>query len=353
MLGIFAFVLIGYMIVTLIRNALSSKQLDPLDTFEGTITLLVPVSKLSPSLPEAWLEALKEFRQVPGKLTIKFLIDGLHPEQENWSALAQRLPYVEAQLFPLRPSEMDPIPWMLHQAAQNVESDVVIIGDADLIPTEFAFASLAKFVTSSNLPHLVLPQTSRRSTLGEAIMALNPGLALASITPFRKKGIKIAHPLTYLASYWLGLPLTIFKDLKFESISSDAWKPEVLEALEKNKKWPRLVFGEKQLKLDYPADIGELLQCQERFWSESWHRSTDKTAFGLFVLVLLLWSIPIIFWFTSPLWAIASLMLLMGYRFFGKIVFQDSWTAYLLHPIGCGVQVYTLARFLISNWKQR
>jgi hypothetical protein len=348
MIGLSAIGIIFYMIFTLIRNALSARQLSGSDEFSGSIELILPLSARSEVSPESWLDTLKDFRKVPGQIKIHILIDGHHPAITQWQQLQERLPYVQIHHFLLRPAGTHPVPWMMEQIAAKLGADVVIIGDPELIPTEAAFLSVAKQVTDKDLPLLVLPQTARSNLLGEAVAVLNPGLALMSVIGFKRRGNLVAHPLAFLALSWLALPRATFAGLDFKRMPFDSWKLGVFRHLELDKKRVGLALGEKQIMRHYPLQPQQQIQALDKFWQGAFYDLKDRLPLLFFLAALIIWSIPMIFWFSSPIWAMATFLLLVAYRFFTKIVFQESWSAFFLHPIGCLILMLSLVKLGIA-----
>ena len=204
MLGLVALGLSVVMIYTLVKNALVGTQLSSGDKFAGSVELIIPITVQSEFYLEPWIQNLSQYRLGSENVKIHILIDGHHPAAEAWQELHQKLPYVELHSFLLKPLGREAVPWMIEQIAPSIKSDVVIIGDAELVPTDYVFTSIGKLVTEKQKAYFILPQTSKRTTLGEAIAVINPTLALASIFGFRR--FRKALPcirLSSVSSFWL------------------------------------------------------------------------------------------------------------------------------------------------------
>lgn len=332
---------ICFMIFTLVRNALIGVQLNSSDSYHGDIELIIPITTRSEFYLEPWMQTLKNFRALhESNLRIHILIDGHHPALTAWQELHQKLPYVELHAFPMRPEDASPIPWMIKQVASQIKSKVVIIGDAELVPSESAFLSLAHHVTSSGKPFFVLPQTARLSYVGESIAVLNPTLALASVFGFRKYRRNLSHPLMSIAQGWMGMPQETFQELDWNKMPLPSWKQSIAEQWDRSKQSYTLAFGEKHLLRHYPTEISVQIQQLRTYWEELWSKG-DRTGLWLFAVAITLWSFPVAsFWF-FPLWSVATLILLGLYRFFSKVIFQERWSSVLLHPFGCMVWIAT------------
>ena len=342
MLGLLTLGLTVVMIFRLVKNALIGKQLGSDVQYSGTIELIIPISQGSHFYIEPWIAMLKTMKALPGHLKIRILVDGHHPALLTLQDLHTISSSVEVQSFLMRPADTDAVPWMIEQIAPRIVGQTVILGDSELVPTEIAFLSLSKLVSDKQKAYFVLPQTAKLSLVGEAIAVLNPTLALASFFGFRKFRRNISHPLISIAQGWMGMPLKAFQELNFHHVHVSTWKEAVVKQWDREAKDYVLAFGEKQLQRYYPATLGDQFSDMKNFWGLLWERN-DKKGFWIFILALFVWSFPMLFLFSHPYWSIASVLLLILYRFFSKIVFQESWTTIIFHPVGCLLWLSSLA----------
>lgn len=352
MLGLITLALTAFMIYNLVKNALVGKQLDSKDNFDGTIELLLPISQTSEFYLEPWVQSLSHFKTLQGHIKIHVLLEGDHPSMSQWQQVHERFPFVEVHSFLMRPAEAIAIPWMIDQMSAKVQGQVVIIGDSELVPTEAAFLSLAKMVQDKKKPVFVLPQTAKLNILGEAVAVLNPTLALASVFGFRKLRRNLSHPLISIAEGWMGMSLEEFKTLNFARIKRPYWKEALSFQWEIEKRDYVLAFGEKHLLRYYPEHFPTQMLQMKKNWNDLWLNG-DRKGFFYFLVVLFIWSFPILFLLTHPFWSMASIMLLILYRFFSKIVFQESWIAFFLHHAGCVMWIVTLGMWLFDTLQSR
>lgn len=352
MIGLLVIGLTILMICTLVRNALVGKQLTADESFSGTIELLIPISSRSEFYIEPWMATLDTLKDLQGRLKIRILIDGHHPAMTAWNELSQKLPFVELHSFINRPVGGHPIPWMLKEIAPKVTSDIVIIGDAELVPTEAAFVSLAHFITQKKRCFFVLPQTVKGNILGESVALLNPTLALASVFGFRRFRRNVSHPMLSIAQGWFGMPLETFRDVDFSKVRVASWKKGLAEYFELLHQDYGLAYGEKHLRRYYPEDLKVQIFQMKTYWDELWSKG-DRAGFWLYVGCLFIWAFPLFFFKSAPFQAIASFFLLCLYRFFSKIVFQESWRGISLHLFGALVWVGTLIWWAVTSVKDR
>lgn len=351
-LGLVALGLTVGMIYTLVKNALIGTQLSSSDTYNGTIELLIPITSRSEFYLEPWIKNLSSFRFMEGHVRIHILIDGHHPAVNAWQELHQKLPYVELHSFLMRPLGREAVPWMLEQIAPRIKGEVVVLGDAELVPNEHAFISLGKLVQEKQKPYFVLPQTKRQNILGEAVASINPTLALASIFGFRRIRRNVSHPLVSIAQGWMGMPLSMFQKFEWGKINIPSWKEALAKGWDLENKSYILAFGEKNLLRYYPEELKVQAAQLITYWEELWLKG-ERMGLVLYLTVLFIWSFPILCFFSHPFWSLASIMLLILYRFFTKIVFQESWGAMILHPVACLIWIWTFFWWGIAGLKTR
>lgn len=349
MLGILIMLLTAFMIYSLVKNALLGSQLSGDHTYDGTVELLIPITSSSQFYIEPWMKTLGSFSSPSGTIKVRILILDDHPTIEAWREVSSRLPHVELFVLIDRPVGAKPLPWMLSQIAPLVRPKTVIIGDAELVPTEAAFFSLSKLVAEKQRPVFVVPQTTNQlGILGETIALLNPTLALTSVFGLGKLRKKLSYPLMSISQGWMGMSVETFKRLPFESMTETSWKQALSTAWDNDTKSFVLAFGEKQLVRYFAEDVTVQVNQLKVAWEEYWKRS-DRTAPIIFTVILLAWSFPVLSILTHPFWALASFLLLLLYRFFTKIIFQESFLAAILHPIASVAWVGTLIWWSLSG----
>ena len=347
MLGLLVLGLTAIMIYTLVKNALLGKQISKDDSFTGTVELLVPVSENSVFLLEEWQKLINASHLIPGQLKIHLLLDGIHPKLTAWQELLKSTPYIEAHSFPMKPQSAPPVTWMLDQISSKIQSQIVVIGDPELVPTEHVFLSISKAILEKNRSYFIVPQTAKSTLLGETIAVLNPTLAFTSFFGSKKWRRNFTNPLLKISQGWMAMKLETFRELDFKASKNLSWKEHISRQWDEQKKNYHLAFGEKHLIRYYPTDLKTHVEQLRNQWEEL-AQSKDKVGFALYILVLFLWSFPVVCLMTHPFWAIASFFLLILYRFFSKIVFQESWTSIILHLLGCIFWLGTLVWYVVD-----
>ena len=354
MLGLVALGLTTIMIFTLVKNALKGKQLSADDTFGGTIDLLIPVTAQSRLHAAAWKESLLQFRALSGRLKIHVLMDGHQATSTEWNDLKSQFPFIEIHPFLLgdRNHNTNISSWMINQITPKITADIVIIGDSEIAASEAAFISVGKIVSEKKSPYLILPQTAKLSLLGETTAALNPTLALASVFGKSKWRRNLSYPLMALAQSWIAMPLGLFQELKIPETSEQSWKESMAKRWDSLNQAYHLAFGEKHLKRFYPSDIKLQFDELKKDWAFFW-KFSSRAGFWIYVITVCLWAFPLLCFYTNPFASFLSIFLLILYRFFTKIVFQESWGALVLHFVGCIFVVGSLLFWIFEGLKSR
>ncbi len=327
MLGILVLGSTLFITYSLVKNALFGKQVST-ESFTGTIDIIVPISSGDTFYTEQWARALLELRSPFVKIHI--LIDGHHSLIEHLNNFAAKFSFVEIHSFLTRPENTESTTWMISQISHRLESEVVVIADPELIPDGAIFSSLPKLTKEKDRVYLALPQTGKSKVINEAIALLHPNLLFASLFGMQKYRFTLTLPIISLTRMWMAMPLNTFRELPLQNLRG-SFKDIFYQHWFDQKKQVSLAFGEKHLLRDYPVVFEEQLKEFRDFWNHLWNRHTRKS-FAIMVYALIIWSFPLIC-FAHPFWSMGSIFLLVLYRFFSKIVFQESWTAAILHPL--------------------
>jgi len=325
--------LMFWMITTLVRNALMGIQLNEKDSFNESLEVIIPVLSDDFFNAEEWVKALQRLNHLQqNNFRLHFLFDKHHSNAHQIQNLPKELPWVEYQIFTLRPEQSEPIPWMISQIADQIKGSYVLIGDPDVIAVERGLISMAYNVEKFERPFLFLPQISKQNIYGEAFESINAGVAFASFYGRANVVKNIYRPLLSLSSSWAGMSLKDFNQIPWSKLSEKTWKECLLIHWEKEKTKFKLAFGEKLLLKYYPLDNKDHFHHLALKYKNLW-LSGQKWSFITYASYLFIWFFPWIAFFVFPLWAIASFFLVILYSFFTKIIFQESWTSIFLRPI--------------------
>lgn len=351
MLGLFGLMALGlifFMVITLVKNALLGKQLSKDDTFFGPIDLIIPFSAKSYCPTDVWQNSLFELQKSNPQLRIHVLFDGPNSFLNAWEEIKNKIPNLEIHNFPMKPLHVEPISWMIDQVSPKIQGQVVIIGEPEVVPSGHAFSSIAKNVIDKKRNYFVLPQTAKQSIVSEALSVLNPNLVLISFLGFQKWNRYLTHPLLSLSQGWIALSLKDFQEIDFKSVRLSNWKEALSRQWSNEKKKYYLAFGEKFLVRHYPETTRELYLRMKNNWKDLW-LLRDRSGFWIYFAAAVLWSYPLLC-LTHPIWFMTSFGLLVLFRFFSKIVFQESWKSVLLHPMACLALIGSFVWFIYEKF---
>jgi hypothetical protein len=351
MLGLLALGFTALMIYTLVKNALFGLQLNKTSSYHGTIELIVCNGPQNNISLEAWEVALSSYTSLSNQLIVHFLFDGLHTELERWQQLAQGKNWIKIHHFTQKPSEANSCSWMTDQISSSIQSSIVLMTDSQTIPSSEAITSLGSFMLEKQTPIYAIPQTAQVSVLSETIFSLNPTLSFTSLFGFKKWRKHFSQNLFSITDGLLCVDQKFFKEMDFKASNNFSWKELFFQKFTESGLRFQLAFGEKFLKRYHPqSSAAGLLEISQN-WESMWNKK-NKLPFWIFAACVFVWSFPLICLFTHPFWAMASFFLLVLYRFFTKIVFQESWTSVVLHPVGSAFWIIGLFQFMLKKFRQ-
>lgn len=346
MLGLLSLGLTILMIYTLVKNALTGTQLNPEDEFTGEIDLIIPILKQSEFYFDEWSDQLVEIDKLNNNIKCHLIIDGHHPQTNSFHELKKKFHFIEIHEFISKPAGKEVMPWMMAHLCHSLRGDVVILGDPELVPEKHIFKSLGKTITQKNKAYFVLPQNNKSKLINEAVVSLNPTLAMASLFDFRGIRRNFASPLMSISQGWLAMSSQDFKEIDWNKINVPSWKEAVAKSWALENKRYELIFTDF-LKRHYPIDFKKLITEIIKFWPAHWPKG-ERIGLIFFLATLYIWSFPILYFFSHPFWSIGSLLLLTLYRIFTKIIFRDSWGAVMLHPLGVIVWIGCFLAWVLS-----
>jgi hypothetical protein len=352
MLGLLALGLTCLMIYTLIRNALMGKQLSAHHGPALPVEILLPITQKSHFNAHSWCEALNSSEMGPSGVKIHLLIDGHHPGITQWQEAQKNTAALVIHSFPMRPKDVVPETWMLEQVSPHITAPVVIIADPEIAPLSAAFQSVAQVIADKKRCTFFVPQTAKKKALSEAIALLNPTLAYLSLAGPGRWRSKFAPSLMAMAQGWMAMGQEDFRQIDFTLLGPWHFKEGLARHWKHKNRRLYLGFGEKFLQRQYAENLSDLLLELNQRWQDLWEEK-NRSSLWLYLLAVVLWSFPLIFLFTHFFWSIASFGLLVIYRFFTKIIFQESSLAVLLHPVACIFLIGSGLRFFLQNLMSR
>ncbi len=326
-------ILMSWMIFTIVKNAIIAIQLNPKDHYKDSLELIVPILPEDYFNPEIWKKSFLEFQQLNvNNFRIHFLIEKHHSQSNELENLQKTFPFIEIHFFTTGPENIDAAPWMISQIKDQIKGKFVLLGDPDVIPSEKGLISIAYNLEKFERPLIVLPQVSQQNPIGEALESLGPGVALISLVTIKRKAKYFFYGLIGLSKSWLGMSLSQFKEITWQNHKNFSWKDYLYKHWEYSEAKLKLAFGEKFLIKHYPENYQLHLKSIFKYYQFLWTKGDRNTLF-LYFMFQFIWFIPLALFWVYPLWTVAGLILILFYRFFTKIIFQESWISVCMHPI--------------------
>lgn len=291
---------------------------------------------------------LKTISHYP-KAEFLLMVQGLEAEIHAYEELQKRYPFLKILLVPNHPEVQSLSGWMMEELLKISKGDYLLMLHSQLDLDEHMIDSAVNECQQNNKAVFGLPQLKRDFFLTESIFALSPQLILASlkIPPRWQKNIHL-FGLADFSTYFLLLSRKQLESMGALNLARQGIISPVVENLtEKNEL--KFMYGEKHLKRRLPLTRSVALFEVRRFWDRL-ISAKEKSSLILFILALLIWSFPWLVVLTHHYWALVGFFFLGIYRFFTKIIFQESWPNMLLHPMACVFWWYGLAQVL---WAKR
>lgn len=277
------------------------------------------------------------------------MVQGVEAEVHAYEEMQKRFPHLKVYMVPNHPQVASVSGWMMQELLHLAKGEHIILLHSQLDLDESMINSAVNENIQNNKAVYGLSQTKREFFLSESIFALTPQLLISSLKiPQKWKNSIRLSALSDFTSYFLLLSRKQLQSLGQIDLAATGVVSTLCQELSQRDEL-RLMYGERHLTRRIPP-TRSLLVYEVR---QQWGRlllAKDKTALVLFIAALIVWSFPWMFAITHPYWALVGFFLMGVYRFFTKIVFQESWPNVILHPLACVFWWYGLAQAL---WARR
>lgn len=351
MLGLITLGLMLIMIYGLVSLAVKGKVASPhhVEKNPGTLSVCMILKDQHTLTPLQLENNLNTVASYPGA-ELLLMVQGLEAEVHAYEDMQKRYPMLKVFMVPNHPQVTSVSGWMMQELLKIAKGDYLLLLHSQL---DLDLTMLESSVTEARQTRLAiygLAQIKRDWFLSESVLALTPQLLISSlkIPKSWKKNIRLASLSDY-TNYFLLITREQLKNMGSTELSlKGPISPLVEEFIQKDEL--KFMYGEKHLVRRVPVSRA-LLQFEVR---QLWQRlisSQEKAPLIIFIAGLIVWSFPWMFVLTHPYWALVGFLLLGIYRFFTKIVFQESWPNIILHPAACVFWWYGLAQVLCARRK--
>ncbi|GEM_PF-6361644 len=291
---------------------------------------------------------LKVFSQLPDAEFL-LMVQGIEAEVYAYEELQKRYPVLKVFMVPNHPQVSSVSGWMMQELLKLAKGDYLLLLQPQLDVNLEMINSAMSECAHEEMAVYGLAQVKREFFLAESVFALNPQLIISSLKlPLKwKKNIKLSS-LSDFTNYFLLLNRKQLTELGPLDLTQTGPVSSLVDSL-MNLQQLKLMYGERHLSRRVPQHRSLILFEIRQFWSRLLN-SREKTPLILFSIALFVWSFPWLFAATHLYWALVGFALMGIYRFFTKIVFQESWPNLVLHPLACIFWWYGLAQVI---WAKR
>jgi hypothetical protein len=330
MTGLMPIGLILTMIYNLVNNALRGLQIKN-GEFTGTIDYLIPYYPHHHIPFEQWEQILQHSLDAKINVNFHFISAGHHEQTHNLENLQKKFSNIKVHVFMASQEDEILSTWMIENIRQHINAEIVFIADINLVPDESVLLNSSQNLKSGQSAQIIFPQTSKQNFIGDSLAQLSPGLCYISLFGRGQLRKNLSQHLIGLTQLCICMTKTQFQDLPWNKFSAVTWKEAILNTWNLQNTHFNVAFGEKHLKTYYPNLFKQHFVYMRTTWKKYWNHN-NRIGLIIFIFIHLAWSLPLLSFLTHPFWALGSLLLIMMYRLFTKIIFQESWISVILHP---------------------
>lgn len=330
MIGFIFLLLSTRQIYIIIKNGLTSRQIKKASSGQGSLVLIM--IKNSDFIDLDFLQQLALIRS-PHQPTLIIPMD--HP---------QILQLAEQSIAVVSyDSSTQSAVTMINQLCGKSELESIFVCDFNIVFENDGLFGLEKILVENNGPFCIIPQVHSNNMTIDCLYTLNPNLALISLFSFKRLTRALRRPLLEVSELGLAFRKTDFKDFP----ENQEWKSSLFHGFHTRALGIKLCFGEKFFSVYLASDLKALWQKMGKIWQKA-EEAKDYSLPSLLVMCLI-WAFPILFFESHPFYAIAIIFLLLIYRLFTLIIFQENILSIVIHPIS---SVLWLARFVVNKGHQ-
>lgn len=314
MIGFIFLLLAARQIYIIIKNGLTARQIRPATTGVGSL-VLVDVKKSDIIDPQflAQMEAIKAPHE------IKFMVAMDHPQILELSGRGLPIASYNSHLE----SAID----VINRLTLETSLETILVTDFNVEFNSEALFGLEKLLADNKGPYLIIPQIHSKNITVDCLYTLNPNLALISLFSFKRLTRSSRRPLLTSSEVCMA-----YRKIDFELFpDQEDWKSSLFSGFHSRAIGLKLCFGEKYFSLYLTEDLKSLWEKMLNSWDRA-ELSKNYSALAYFIQCLI-WAFPVLFFKSHPFYSIGILLLILIYRIFTFIIFQENILSILLHPI--------------------
>lgn len=314
MIGFIFLLLALRQIYIIIKNGLTAKQVKEAGSGQGVL-VLVHVNN-SDVVESSYLTQLE---RVPAPHKVHFIVKLDHPQILEFGNRSFKIesfdPRVETSID------------VINRLCAETHFESILISDGNILFNEQGLFGVEKLLHDHKGPFCILPQVHSNNLTVDCLYTLNPNLALISLLSFKKLTRSQQHPLLNISELSIA-----FRKIDFQAFPENSfWKSSLFYSFRERAIGLKLCFGEKLFSIYLGANLNSLWPKMMNIWKEA--SLTHSYTAASFIVQLLVWSFPLLFFKSYPFYAIAIFFLLLIFRIFTLIIFQENLMSIIVHPI--------------------
>lgn len=314
MIGFIFLLLAARQIYIIIKNGLTARQIRESTSGQGVLVLIN--IKPSDQLDNTYLQQLTSISD-PHDLYLIAPLD--HPQMLEFNNRNFRVAGYNQQVE----TAID----VINRLSLQSEREAILVSDTNIIFESHGLFGLEKLLIEAKGPYFIIPQIYSSNVTVDCLFTLNPNLALISLFSFKRLTRSLRHPLLAVSELCIA-----YRKKDFEHFSEhEDWKSSLFYGFRTRAIGLKLCFGEKYFSLYLEPNLFALWQRMLKTWDIAFTLKNYSVASLL--IQSLIWSFPVIFFGLHPFYSIGIFLLLLIYRIFTFIIFQENILSILVHPI--------------------
>jgi|SRR5690554_2971011 len=314
MIGFIFLLLAARQIYIIIKNGLTARQIREANTGQGVLVLVE--IKNSDHIDDTYLSRLESIK-APHQLYLIAPLD--HPQMLEFSSRGFMMANYNHQVE----KAID----VINRLSLETDCESILVSDANILFDSNGLFGLEKLLTDNKGPYYIVPQIYSENITIDCLFTLNPNLALISLFSFKRLTRSLRHPLLTMSEICIA-----YRKKDFELFPDHSnWKSSILYDFRNRAIGLKLCFGEKFFSLYLKPDLASLWQKMRKQWEVAL-KSKDYSASSFFIQTLI-WLFPVLFFELHPFYSIGIFLLLLIYRIFTFIIFQENILSLFVHPI--------------------
>ncbi|HLT22334.1 MAG TPA: hypothetical protein VKZ84_02785 [Bacteriovoracaceae bacterium] len=314
MIGFIFFLLAARQIYIIIKNGLTARQIKKASSGAGVLVL---IEVKSGDFLDTYF--LNQVKSIHPPHDLHFIVAMDHPQ-------ILELTGHDFQVASYNTHIESPID-VINRISLESPLESILVTDLNIEFDSEGLFGVEKLLADTKGPYCIIPQVHSSNVTVDCLYTLNPHLALISLLSFKRLTRSFKQPLLNMSDLCIA-----FRKVDFELFPENSnWKSSLFYGFRSRAIGLKLCFGEKHFSLYLGPDLKTLWQKMGKVWQKAGSLHDYSTA--TYLIQCFIWIFPILFFDIHPFYSLGILFLLLIYRIFTFIIFQENILSILVHPI--------------------